>query len=353
MTNAPPSANQMYAQPVFFQLDPAWYTQMAQTAPSRPRLPSDDVFFPEGAVTYDAPVYSYFLTNPEPRPYHVTNLGPAVSKKKKPHQDTRLFQERNQNCQPRGYSSSAGSVTTGYDTSPESGVRSKRAARSIDSLSISSHSSSSSNSNSSSPTSHRHDDSLLYSLFPTSMNEDSTESTRTTPLKTSSPIGNENTSQPHLDYRNARKRRGRYITSSSSEKCIRFSENGITDDLDECDKILIRTRENKTEDDAARKREEFLLILEAERERQRKLVLPKRAPKMNCKFCRNNGESEEVYTKHKLHCNEKTVCPILRHYVCKLCNSTGDFAHTIRHCPFNDRKDKIAWKATFLFESAG
>ncbi|GFS00191.1 nanos protein [Elysia marginata] len=71
-------------------------------------------------------------------------------------------------------------------------------------------------------------------------------------------------------------------------------------------------------------------------------------PKMNCKFCRNNGESEDVYTKHRLHDKERTVCPILRHYVCRLCNSTGDFAHTIRHCPFNDRKNDMALAATYM-----
>ncbi|GFO23759.1 nanos-related protein [Plakobranchus ocellatus] len=158
-----------------------------------------------------------------------------------------------------------------------------------------------------------------------------------------------------------RKRRdGRFITGAvknvnkvspqpSVEKMPRIcTAEDDNDDMDQCDLILKKRQQMDAAEEQARRREEFLLILEAERERQRRLVLPKRAPKMNCKFCRNNGESEEVYSKHRLHENERTVCPILRHYVCRLCNSTGDFAHTIRHCPFNNRKDRMAWKATFM-----
>ncbi|RUS87057.1 hypothetical protein EGW08_005210 [Elysia chlorotica] len=175
-------------------------------------------------------------------------------------------------------------------------------------------------------------------------------------------------SENFLAESNQRKRRdGRYITGlatcqnnccspsdrkfprvSTAEEEIAAAVASEAEDMDQCLRILKQREMTGAAEELARRREEFLLVLEAERERQRRLVLPKKAPKMNCKFCRNNGESEEIYTKHKLHDKERTVCPILRHYVCRLCNSTGDFAHTIRHCPFNNRKDRIAWKATFM-----
>lgn len=146
-----------------------------------------------------------------------------------------------------------------------------------------------------------------------------------------------------------KKGRSRFLTSVTSDRCLRFSQNGWdVESEEETEEVISNCLEMK--DPIAIRREDFLKTLEQEREKQKKCVLPKYAPKMNCKFCKNNGEPPEIYTKHRLHFNEKTVCPLLRHYVCRLCNSTGDFAHTIRHCPFNTRYDKIAWKATFLLE---
>lgn len=53
-----------------------------------------------------------------------------------------------------------------------------------------------------------------------------------------------------------------------------------------------------------------------------------------CVFCKNNGETEQVYTSHKLKDNRnRTMCPRLREYKCTLCGGFGDNAHTIKYCP--------------------
>lgn len=53
-----------------------------------------------------------------------------------------------------------------------------------------------------------------------------------------------------------------------------------------------------------------------------------------CKFCKNNGKAEAVYTSHSFKDNKgNCACPILRQYRCPTCNATGDKAHTIKYCP--------------------
>lgn len=57
-----------------------------------------------------------------------------------------------------------------------------------------------------------------------------------------------------------------------------------------------------------------------------------------CVFCRNNGESEEVYASHVLKSVDgKTTCPILRAYTCPICKASGDDSHTIKYCPQNQQ----------------
>jgi len=53
-----------------------------------------------------------------------------------------------------------------------------------------------------------------------------------------------------------------------------------------------------------------------------------------CRFCRNNGEKEEVYLSHKTKEQDGNVqCPVLRNYICPKCGESGDKAHTISYCP--------------------
>ncbi|CAH1784498.1 unnamed protein product [Owenia fusiformis] len=53
-----------------------------------------------------------------------------------------------------------------------------------------------------------------------------------------------------------------------------------------------------------------------------------------CVFCRNNGESEQVYRGHFLKDDQKRItCPVLRAYTCPICKASGDDAHTIKYCP--------------------
>ncbi|XP_053552409.1 nanos homolog 2 [Bombina bombina] len=65
-------------------------------------------------------------------------------------------------------------------------------------------------------------------------------------------------------------------------------------------------------------------------------------PEEWCNFCKHNGESSTIYTSHSLKNHEGIVeCPVLRNYVCPLCGSTGDSAHTLKYCPLNQEKNFI------------
>eukprot|EP00063_Salmo_salar_P059098 XP_014033933.1 PREDICTED: nanos homolog 2-like [Salmo salar] len=53
-----------------------------------------------------------------------------------------------------------------------------------------------------------------------------------------------------------------------------------------------------------------------------------------CGFCKQNGETAEIFRSHKLKSKDsKVICPILRSYICPMCGGTGDNAHTRRYCP--------------------
>ena len=57
-------------------------------------------------------------------------------------------------------------------------------------------------------------------------------------------------------------------------------------------------------------------------------------PGLICVFCRNNGETEQVYTNHQLKDKlGRVTCPILRAYSCPTCGANGDTAHTLKYCP--------------------
>ena len=52
-----------------------------------------------------------------------------------------------------------------------------------------------------------------------------------------------------------------------------------------------------------------------------------------CQFCRNNGESANVYKSHMFRdYRGKVLCPILKLHQCPICGESGEKAHTITYC---------------------
>lgn len=87
-------------------------------------------------------------------------------------------------------------------------------------------------------------------------------------------------------------------------------------------------------------------LLEILRERERERLARRRQRIKGdkiCVFCRNNGESEAVYTTHQLKdAQGRITCPVLYIYTCPICGASGEAAHTIKYCPLNptDQKKK-------------
>ncbi|KAJ8035609.1 Nanos-like 1 [Holothuria leucospilota] len=72
-------------------------------------------------------------------------------------------------------------------------------------------------------------------------------------------------------------------------------------------------------------------------------VRRRRRPITHCVFCRNNAESEEVYTSHTLKDSHQNItCPILRAYTCPICGASGDGAHTIKYCPYKAQQSHMS-----------
>ncbi|ODM91795.1 Nanos 2 [Orchesella cincta] len=58
-------------------------------------------------------------------------------------------------------------------------------------------------------------------------------------------------------------------------------------------------------------------------------------PRRFCRFCKSNKETKDFYESHVLRDRNGIQCPVLRNYVCPVCNATGDNAHTLAYCPEN------------------
>jgi len=71
---------------------------------------------------------------------------------------------------------------------------------------------------------------------------------------------------------------------------------------------------------------------------------PPTMPGRECKFCKNNGETTQMYRSHSLRnpSDGRLICPVLRDHVCDMCGATGDDAHTRNYCPLNAEKKKQA-----------
>ncbi|KAK3914446.1 Nanos-like protein 2 [Frankliniella fusca] len=72
-----------------------------------------------------------------------------------------------------------------------------------------------------------------------------------------------------------------------------------------------------------------------------------RETKPYCSFCKKNGERPSIYNSHQLksfNSNGECIveCFVLRSVRCPICGATGDYAHTISHCPKSSSRMPVA-----------
>lgn len=136
-----------------------------------------------------------------------------------------------------------------------------------------------------------------------------------------------------------------------------FENNGKEAELDEMDKLMRRLNLDRNVRSSSGKpmsgRAEELLngdlnvqnsedpmivknrLIQLLRQEERNKSRGKKSTKV-CVFCRNNGESETIYSCHTLKDEQGHIsCPILYCYTCPKCGATKDNAHTLKYCPLS------------------
>jgi hypothetical protein len=74
---------------------------------------------------------------------------------------------------------------------------------------------------------------------------------------------------------------------------------------------------------------------------------------LGCGFCKQNGETFQVFTSHQLKdANGRVLCPYLWKHHCEHCGATGDFAHTRSYCPLAKVVRKINPYASYKFHNS-
>ncbi|XP_073479743.1 nanos homolog 3 [Aquarana catesbeiana] len=67
--------------------------------------------------------------------------------------------------------------------------------------------------------------------------------------------------------------------------------------------------------------------------------------RVQCTFCKHNGEHWRVYNAHNLRDRDGNIlCPVLRSYTCPQCGASGDKAHTRRFCPMTKKNYTSVYK---------